>query len=1418
MYDQRKVRPSRVDFPHVINTEAMKRIFVISLLALLTSSLMAQYVGDGYYRVRNKATSRYIYVLDNTGSINVSTTSADMGAIKLHKDTARWHHDPACIIYAHQVSNGKFDLKAQGTGVHDIIGYYVEVYQKSDGSYQVYAEGKYLCDNETNLRFESSNLGTDRTGDYRCWYVNQVNNTDQYFGVLPTIQLGNKYYKPFYASFPFSLVSSGMKVYYISAVYNNAAIIAEATGTIPASTPVFIECASPDHWNNRINIGGTATATISSNKLRGVYFNNPSRQKSRDARTAYNPVTMRTLAVSPEGKLCYVKNTSLSYLPANESYLSVPSTAEDTLLIMTADEYRVYTTAASISLDRTSLDLFLDETATLSATVLPVTTLNKTVQWTSSNPSVATVSQQGLVSALAVGTTTITAKTTDGSNLSATCAITVNPVLATGLTLSRGVFSGIEGDTARLTAMFVPANTSDQRLIWASSDTTVALVDNGLITLRKVGMATITATTVDGTKISASCTVTSNPIPAQELLLSQNVFTGVAGDTLTLRATVLPANTTNKSVTWKTSNPSVATVAEGLVKIVSVGSAVITATTADGSNLSATCAVTANPILVTSLSLSQESFSGIVGDTVTLVATALPANATNKGITWTTSNSAVATVTNGLVTIQSVGTAIITATARDGSGLSATCSVVGNPVMVSEIQLTQTSGPVPDSLHIGDRVGLSATVLPANATSKAISWESSNPSVLRIVSQTNTACSVLALVAGESVITASALDGSEVSAQIAVTVLPTLATSLALAQDSILLSLGDSLLLPYTLLPAETTDKSLLWTTSEPAVLTVDSTGLCRAVGVGSSSVTVSTLDGSGLSASCFIQVADTVIPPTLAESLLLSLTSADLLLGDSLALSCTVLPLETSDKSIRWSSSDTTVLTVDSTGLCRSLAVGSATISVVTLDGSNLTATCEVTVRPILAEVVASSCAQQTLHVGDTFSLSATVLPANTTNPAILWTSSDTTVVTVDSLGFCTAVNLGVADIIVSTLDGSNLSDTCHVSVVPILAETLTISRSEAELHVGDTIGLTYTLLPANITDPSVRWTSSDPSVLTVDSLGVCTAVGLGTAAVIVSTLDGSNRSDSCIIWVSPILAESLSLSQPEAEMHVGDELNLTYTLLPANTTDPSIRWTSSDTTVLTVDSLGHCQALALGLAQVSVATLDGSGLVAYCSVRVTPVLADSLVLTPQELTLTIGDSASLSAEVFPATTTNPTVLWQTSAPEIVSVDEQGRICALSVGEAVITVSTTDGSSLLAECTVTVNPIWVTSIVLSADSLSLYEDEWAMLVAIVLPENATFREVDWQSSDETVVTVTPEGRVTGVHTGKAVIQVVAVDGSGVSASCAVEVSEFTDLLSLMAADPDSFRIYDILGRPLSTIPNSGLYIVNGKVMYIIKK
>ena len=168
--------------------------------------------------------------------------------------------------------------------------------------------------------------------------------------------------------------------------------------------------------------------------------------------------------------------------------------------------------AEQLSLDKTSLTLHGNQSQQLTATVLPADA-SQELMWTSSDESVATVSQSGLVSAVAPGHAVITATTTDGSNLSASCDVTVLQVQAESIQLNVTTAGLNEGSTLQLTATVLPENCDIKTVNWASNNPSVATVDsNGLVTTHSVGTATITAITTDGSNLSTTCTVTLLPV------------------------------------------------------------------------------------------------------------------------------------------------------------------------------------------------------------------------------------------------------------------------------------------------------------------------------------------------------------------------------------------------------------------------------------------------------------------------------------------------------------------------------------------------------------------------------------------------------------------------------------------------------------------------------------------------------------------------------------------------------------------------------------------------------------------------------------------------------------------------------------------------------------------------------------------
>ncbi|MDO4197131.1 MAG: Ig-like domain-containing protein, partial [Prevotellaceae bacterium] len=180
--------------------------------------------------------------------------------------------------------------------------------------------------------------------------------------------------------------------------------------------------------------------------------------------------------------------------------------------VLQSDNITLGIVATSISLNRNTLQLKVGETYTLTATILPEDVSNKTVSWSSSNTSVVTVSSSGLVTAKSNGNATITAKTSDGTNLSATCEVIVR-TLATSIVLSETNVKISCGETLQLTATVSPATASNSAIAWTSSNTAIASVDeSGLITAVGEGSATITAKTSDGSNLEASCAVLVTPM------------------------------------------------------------------------------------------------------------------------------------------------------------------------------------------------------------------------------------------------------------------------------------------------------------------------------------------------------------------------------------------------------------------------------------------------------------------------------------------------------------------------------------------------------------------------------------------------------------------------------------------------------------------------------------------------------------------------------------------------------------------------------------------------------------------------------------------------------------------------------------------------------------------------------------------
>ena len=238
------------------------------------------------------------------------------------------------------------------------------------------------------------------------------------------------------------------------------------------------------------------------------------------------------------------------------------------------------------------------------------------------------------------------------------------------------------------------------------------------------------------------------------------------------------------------------------------------------------------------------------------------------------------------------------------------------------------------------------------------------------------------------------------------------------------------------------------------------------------------------------------------------------------------VAPANAVDKTYTWSSSDTSVATVDpDSGLITAVSKGTAGIIATAKDGSGTIATCMVIVNKLVSSI-AFTPAAYSVYNGKTVALSATVLPETASNKNLSWESSNTAIAKVSASGVVTGVSKGTVTITATAKDGSGVSGTCEVEVKQYVT-SLTLGQTSVTLDEGQTTTLTVSAVaPDNANDKSVSWSSGDPSVATVDAQsGVVTAVSGGPVTIVATANDGSGVSSSCEVYVMGAVDLGLSV-----------------------------------------------------------------------------------------------------------------------------------------------------------------------------------------------------------------------------------------------------------------------------------------------------
>ena len=663
-----------------------------------------------------------------------------------------------------------------------------------------------------------------------------------------------------------------------------------------------------------------------------------------------------------------------------------------------------------VTVSEALVEMEVGQTYQLGARVQPADATDPTVFWITDNPSVATVTDDGLVTAVGAGEAEITA---GAGVITSSCTVKVKEktIPVTSVTLDCTTLTLLEGESAKLTATVKPDDATQRRVIWSSSDESVATVDtHGKVVAGQGGVCAIVAT--NGDRYAAcAVSVSKKIVRVESIEISRSSLNLMVGESETLTASVLPQTATDQSYAWASTNPDIADVDQnGKVTARTAGTATITVTTADGGHIAA-CEVTSYiPFVpVTDITLSRSEATMAKGGTVTITATVYPENASVKTVNWSSDAPGVACFNqNGEIMAVSAGHATITAKAGN---CIATCQIT---VIVPVTGISLNKNEI--VLEEGESETLIVAIAPEDATDRAVTWSSSNSSV----AVADASGRVSAKAAGTAVISVTTADGLFTdSCRVTVKPAQVPVSSITINKTGIVLETGASEKLTATVLPANATDKSVSWTSSAASVATVDASGRVTAVGMGTATITAT---AGGKSANCTVTVTQIMVSS-------ITVSDAGVDVGGKVTLVAAVLPDNAADKSVVWTSDDAEVATVSSTGVVSGHRAGIAKITVTANDGSGVSGSCTVTVSNVAVTSVRIDPDEITVYEGKTASLSAVVEPENATDKSVVWSSDNTSAVTVDASGHITAVRAGIAVITVTTRDGGK-TGTCTVTV----------------------------------------------------------------------------------------------------------------------------------------------------------------------------------------------------------------------------------------------------------------------------------------------------------------------------------------------------------------------------------------------------